>query len=200
MNELSIRRTPSAYDPPLLIGQILEQAVRNTPSQEIVYSDRLRYTYTTLAERVARLASALAKLGDRPDQIVGPGPPALHDPLFRLLGPALVDPLAEQVDDGVDTVEGIRGRPFEGRIPAVPDDGRVGAPRSLRVAAPTASPPRGRSRRSSRRGRSLPPRRSGSWRTCAARTGATATRRATRSLRSGSPRRFSRRWPGKRFH
>jgi fatty-acyl-CoA synthase len=70
MNELSIRRTPSAYDPPLLIGQILDRAVRDTPAQEVVYGNRLRYTYATLAERVGRLASALAKLGIKPGATV----------------------------------------------------------------------------------------------------------------------------------
>jgi len=70
MNELSIRRTPSAYDPPLLIGQILDRAARDTPVQEIVYGNRLRYTYATLTERVARLASALAKLGVKPGATV----------------------------------------------------------------------------------------------------------------------------------
>ena len=59
----TISRTPSAHDSPLSIGQILEQGVAKAPAQEIVYGDRMRYTYTTFAERVRRLASGLAGLG-----------------------------------------------------------------------------------------------------------------------------------------
>src|SRR5215467_9608297 len=70
MNELAIARTPSAHDAPLSIGQILAHGVANAPTQEIVYSDKLRYTYTTLAERVSRLASALSWLGVKPGSTV----------------------------------------------------------------------------------------------------------------------------------
>jgi fatty-acyl-CoA synthase len=42
--------------PPLSIRSILERGVAINPRQEIVYSDRSRYSYETLAERVARLA------------------------------------------------------------------------------------------------------------------------------------------------
>jgi fatty-acyl-CoA synthase len=63
MKEHTIARTRSAADSPLLIGQILDQGIAQAPRQEIVYGDRLRYTYQTLAERVSRLASALAALG-----------------------------------------------------------------------------------------------------------------------------------------
>src|SRR5262249_50969032 len=42
----------------------------NAPAQEVVYGDRVRYAYATLAERVARLASALAALGVRPGSTV----------------------------------------------------------------------------------------------------------------------------------
>ena len=44
----------------------------------------------------------------------------VHDPLLRVVGPALVDRLADQVDDPVDALEGCRGRSFERRLPAVP--------------------------------------------------------------------------------
>jgi fatty-acyl-CoA synthase len=67
MNDLAIARTPSAYGAPLSIGRILEHGVANAPAQQIIYGDRLRYTYTKLGERVRRLASALSALG------VGPG-------------------------------------------------------------------------------------------------------------------------------
>ena len=70
MNPLTITRTPSAHDAPLSIGQILDHGVAKAPDQEIVYGDRLRYTYTTLAERVRRLASALAALGVEPGSTV----------------------------------------------------------------------------------------------------------------------------------
>src|SRR5215470_14463360 len=65
MKELAIVQTPLAYDPPLLIRSILDHGVTNAPAQEIVYADRSRHTYATLAERIARLASALADLGVR---------------------------------------------------------------------------------------------------------------------------------------
>ena len=67
MKQLAIVRTPAAHDAPLSIGQILAHGVARAPAQEIVYGDRLRYPYTTLGERVRRLASALSALG------VGPG-------------------------------------------------------------------------------------------------------------------------------
>jgi fatty-acyl-CoA synthase len=70
MTELAIVCTPEACDPPLLIGSILERGVATAPAQEIVYGDRLRYTYATLGERVARLASALAALGVKPGATV----------------------------------------------------------------------------------------------------------------------------------
>jgi fatty-acyl-CoA synthase len=66
MNQLAIARTPSACDTPLTIAQILAHGVAKAAAQEIVYAN-LRFTYAKLAERVRRLASALAGLG------VGPG-------------------------------------------------------------------------------------------------------------------------------
>jgi fatty-acyl-CoA synthase len=70
MNSLAIARTPSAYDMSLSIGQILDHGAAANPEQEIVYGDKLRYTYATLATRVRRLASALAKLGVTPGSTV----------------------------------------------------------------------------------------------------------------------------------
>ncbi len=58
-----IIRTPSAYQYPLLIRQILETGVTRAPEQVIVYADRERQTYRQLHERVGRLASGLAGLG-----------------------------------------------------------------------------------------------------------------------------------------
>jgi fatty-acyl-CoA synthase len=70
MNPHAIARTPAAHDAPLTIGQILARGVASAPTQEIVYADRRRYTYKTLAERVNRLASALAALGVTPGATV----------------------------------------------------------------------------------------------------------------------------------
>ncbi len=62
-----IHKTPSAYPYPLLIKQLLKSGLIYAPRQEIVYRDLVRYTYLDLAQRIQRLASALASLG------VGPG-------------------------------------------------------------------------------------------------------------------------------
>jgi len=70
MNALAIARTPSAHDAPLSIGSILHRGLAIAPAQEIVYADRLRYTYATLGERVQRLASALDALGVKPGSTV----------------------------------------------------------------------------------------------------------------------------------
>jgi len=70
MTDLLIVRTPSAHAAPLSIGQILAHGVARAPSQEIVYGNRLRYTYRALAERVQRLASSLATLGVKPGDTV----------------------------------------------------------------------------------------------------------------------------------
>lgn len=62
-----IVKTPSAYSYPLLIKHLLNTPMAYAPDQEIVYRDKLRYTYRDLEKRVHRLASALESLG------VGPG-------------------------------------------------------------------------------------------------------------------------------
>ena len=58
---------PSAYGFPLLIRHLLHTPLAHAPDQEILYGDRVRYTYTTLRERIGRLASGLRRLG------IGPG-------------------------------------------------------------------------------------------------------------------------------
>ena len=63
MSEKLIDRTPSAYDYPLLIKNLLRNPVRQFPHQEIVHGDCKRQTYRDLGERVSRLASGLAGLG-----------------------------------------------------------------------------------------------------------------------------------------
>ena len=70
MNDLAIKRTPSANDAPLSIRHILARGLAQAPAQEIVYADRVRFTYAKLAERVGRLASALAALGVKPGSTV----------------------------------------------------------------------------------------------------------------------------------
>ncbi len=71
--------------------------------------------------------------GDRAEQVAGAGAAALEDALLCAVGPALVDLLAEQVDDAVDALEGCRGRPFQHRLPAVPVDARARPARALAV-------------------------------------------------------------------
>jgi len=58
-----IEKTPSAYPYPLLIKNILNTPLIYSPDQEIVYSDRVRYSYRTFVERIAQLANALANAG-----------------------------------------------------------------------------------------------------------------------------------------
>lgn len=53
----------SAYRMPLTIRHLLTSALTTSADQEIVYRDRLRFTYRDLVGRIGRLASALAGLG-----------------------------------------------------------------------------------------------------------------------------------------
>ncbi|AWY38641.1 fatty acid--CoA ligase [Pseudomonas putida] len=52
-----------AYSYPLLIKSLLLSGVRYAPDNEIVYADKLRYSYRTLIERIHRLANALTAAG-----------------------------------------------------------------------------------------------------------------------------------------
>lgn len=63
MPENLIVRTPSAYDYPLLIKNLLFTPIVNNPAQEIVYRDQRRHTYRDLRRRVQSLANALTSLG-----------------------------------------------------------------------------------------------------------------------------------------
>ena len=54
---------PGAYSYPLLIKSLLLSGARYAPDQEIVYADKLRYSYRTLNERIQRLANALTQAG-----------------------------------------------------------------------------------------------------------------------------------------
>jgi fatty-acyl-CoA synthase len=67
---LLIERTASAYTYPLLIKNLLAYPVVNNPAQEIVYRDEMRYDYSTLRERICRLANALTELGVKPGDTV----------------------------------------------------------------------------------------------------------------------------------
>ncbi len=51
------------YDYPLLIRKLLNTPLIYSPNQEIIYRDKMRYTYKTLGERINRLADGLADLG-----------------------------------------------------------------------------------------------------------------------------------------
>ncbi|QXE92107.1 fatty acid--CoA ligase [Geomonas subterranea] len=70
MSDLLIPRTPSAYDYPLLIKNMLLYPVVDNPDQEIVYRDLYRGNYRQLRERVGRVANMLTSLGVRPGQTV----------------------------------------------------------------------------------------------------------------------------------
>ena len=52
-----------AHSYPLLIKSLLLSGVRYEAEQEIVYADKLRYSYRTLNERIRRLANALTAAG-----------------------------------------------------------------------------------------------------------------------------------------
>ena len=66
-----IQRTPSAYDYPLLIKNILITPILYAPEQEIVYRDKFRMTYRDLYQRINKLASAMTELGVGPDDTIG---------------------------------------------------------------------------------------------------------------------------------
>jgi len=68
--ETLIQKTPSAYDYPLLIKNILFNPYAYNPNQEIVFKDTARITYSQLRERIAKLASALQKMGVKPGDTV----------------------------------------------------------------------------------------------------------------------------------
>jgi fatty-acyl-CoA synthase len=52
-----------AYQYPLLIKQLLLSGVRYEPGREIVYADKLRYSYPTLIQRIRQLANVLTAAG-----------------------------------------------------------------------------------------------------------------------------------------
>ena len=58
-----IPRVASAYEPPMLIKNLLHQSNRYEPNREIVYRNLFRMTYTTFNQRVQQLANVLTDLG-----------------------------------------------------------------------------------------------------------------------------------------
>ncbi|PAS95843.1 MAG: long-chain fatty acid--CoA ligase [Candidatus Dactylopiibacterium carminicum] len=62
--------TPSAYQYPLLIKQLLHTPLATAPEQEISYQGRLRYTYREFNARLGQFANTLAALGVAPGQTV----------------------------------------------------------------------------------------------------------------------------------
>lgn len=65
-----INPTPSAHNYQLLIKNILKTPLIYSPNQEIIYRDRLRYTYIEFEKRVKKLANMLAALGVKPGDTV----------------------------------------------------------------------------------------------------------------------------------
>jgi len=65
-----VNSTPSAYQYPLLIKQLLLTPLIIAPEQEITYQGRVRYNYRTLKDRIGRLANLLAGLDVQPGQTV----------------------------------------------------------------------------------------------------------------------------------
>ncbi|MCS8129842.1 fatty acid--CoA ligase [Pseudomonas aeruginosa] len=63
VNTRVLAPAPGAYAYPLLIKRLLLSGVRYQPGQQIVYADKLRYSYKTLNERIQRLANVLVKAG-----------------------------------------------------------------------------------------------------------------------------------------
>lgn len=65
-----VQSSAPAYAYPLLIKQLLLTPLATMPTQEIVYQGRMRYSYRTLQQRIARLANALTTLGVEAGQTV----------------------------------------------------------------------------------------------------------------------------------
>jgi len=61
----------TAYNFQLLLKHVLEHGVAWAPDQEIVYRDQVRHTYTTMYQRVLRLAGALQSLDVKQGTKVG---------------------------------------------------------------------------------------------------------------------------------
>jgi fatty-acyl-CoA synthase len=65
-----IKPTPSAYNYQLLIKHFLRTPLIYSPDQEIIYRDKMRFSYATFGKRINRLANALKDLGVAPGDTV----------------------------------------------------------------------------------------------------------------------------------
>ncbi len=63
MSYRKITPSPSAYNYPLLIKNLLKTPMTYSIDKEIGYRDQMRYTYGTLQKRIAKLANSLTNLG-----------------------------------------------------------------------------------------------------------------------------------------
>jgi fatty-acyl-CoA synthase len=59
-----------SYQYPLIIKKLLDTPLVYSPEKEIVYSDRTRYTYKDLYDRICKLANGLRKLGIQAGDVV----------------------------------------------------------------------------------------------------------------------------------
>jgi fatty-acyl-CoA synthase len=66
----SIVHTPSAYEFPLLIKQLLITPIARATANEIVYRDQLRFGYPKLISRISQLANALTHAGAKPGETI----------------------------------------------------------------------------------------------------------------------------------
>ncbi|MBU0991815.1 MAG: fatty acid--CoA ligase [Proteobacteria bacterium] len=71
MSIKKIVHTPSAYQYPLLIKNLLSTPLIYSPDKEIVYRDKSRYTYKTLYKRICQLANTLKNLGVKEGDTIG---------------------------------------------------------------------------------------------------------------------------------
>ncbi|GAB3889078.1 fatty acid--CoA ligase [Spirosoma agri] len=65
-----IPRTDEAFEPPMLIKNILAESLKYEPQREIVYRDLFRMNYIEFNQRVRRLANVLTGLGVKPGDTV----------------------------------------------------------------------------------------------------------------------------------
>ncbi|EQD61946.1 AMP-dependent synthetase and ligase, partial [mine drainage metagenome] len=60
----------AGYKYELTLGNLLKSSVQRNPNQEIVYSDKKRFTYSEFENRVERLSKALIHMGLKEDDNV----------------------------------------------------------------------------------------------------------------------------------
>ncbi|MEN6318513.1 MAG: fatty acid--CoA ligase [Syntrophaceae bacterium] len=69
--EEKVYQDGESYQYPLIIKKILNSGIIYGQNQEIVYRDKMRYTYGDLYDRVNKLANALSGLGVKKGDVVG---------------------------------------------------------------------------------------------------------------------------------